>query len=98
VKLGEATRKLSEERLRTWIRRDRTGLRKEILRAILELKEFGAEDLRRYLVERGFEVKITSLRSILGHLDSRVGIIRKRASAGRYELRSDLLPIVRRLR
>ncbi len=90
-KVGEATptRKLSEERLRTWIRRDKTGLRREILRAILELKEFGAEDLHGYLAERGFEVKVKSLRSILGHLSSRVGILKqKRTSAGfRYELR-----------
>ena len=92
-------KRLVEGRLRSYLSRDRTGIRHEVLRLFVKLKSVTIAELVAELQSQ-FAVTFHAIASMVGIIASRIGILRaQRNSDGihNYELKEKYLDIVVRI-
>ena len=92
-------KRLVEGRLRSYLSRDRTGIRREVLRLFVKLKSVTIAELVAELQSQ-FAVTFHAIASMVGIIASRIGILRaQRNSDGihNYELKEKYLDIVVRI-
>ena len=92
-------KRLVEGRLRSYLSRDRTGIRREVLRLFVKLKSVTIAQLVAELQSQ-FAVTFHAIASMVGIIASRIGILRaQRNSDGihNYELKEKYLDIVVRI-
>ena len=89
-----------EERLRGYLSRDRTGIRRALLSLFVTSRSMTIPRVYRELQE-GYPASYHSVASMVGMLASRIGILRVRRSpsgqASVYELREQYLDLVTRV-
>ncbi len=89
-----------EERLRGYLSRDRTGIRRALLSLFVASRTMTIPLVYRELQD-GYPTSYHSVASMVGMLASRIGILRVRRSAGGeasvYELREQYLDLVTRV-
>ena|SRR5271157_2143688 len=92
--------KVIETRLRNYVSRDRTGIRREMIRLFLKIKSFTIQDVFLYLKEK-FSISYHSVAAMVGIIASRLGIlhvIRNRdGTTSTYEVKEQYLDIVTRI-
>ena len=88
-----------EGRLRSYLSRDKTGIRREVLRLLLRIRQTTIADILAELKEQ-FSVSFHTIASMVGIIASRIGILRVSRSAGgvtTYELKEKYASMVVRL-
>jgi len=91
--------RMIEGRLRSYLSRDKTGIRREVLRILLRIRQTTIADIVDGLRER-FTVSFHTIASMVGIIASRIGILRVSRNAGgvtTYELRDKYASMVDRL-
>jgi len=92
-------KKVIEGRLRSYISRDKTGIRREVLRLFLRIKTITIADLVAEL-QKQFSVTFHAIASMVGIITSRIGILRaSRSGDGNtaYELKEKYADLVVRI-
>ncbi|HTY14614.1 MAG TPA: DUF2551 domain-containing protein [Methanoregulaceae archaeon] len=92
--------KVIETRLKNYVSRDRTGIRREMIRLFLKIKSFTIQDVYQYLKKK-FSISYHSVAAMVGIVASRLGILRvsrnKDGTTSTYEVREQYLDIVTRI-
>ncbi len=91
--------RMIEGRLMAYLNRDKTGLRREILRLFLRIRQVTITDVMERLKSQ-FSVSFHTIASMVGIIASRIGILRVSRSAGgitTYELKEKYSSMVVRL-
>ncbi|MDD1718715.1 MAG: DUF2551 domain-containing protein [Methanoregulaceae archaeon] len=79
-------RKIIETRLKSYISRDRTGIRREMLRLFLRIKSLTIQQIFDALNKR-FSISYHSVAAMVGIIASRIGILRvSRSKDGAYSV------------
>jgi len=89
-------KKVIEMRLRSYLSRDRTGIRREVLRLFVKTKSITIAELVAEL-QKQFVVTFHAIASMVGIIASRIGILRATRNAGgvnSYELKEKYVSIV----
>jgi len=92
-------KRIVEGRLRFYLSRDRTGIRREVLRLFVKLRSLTIADLVAEL-QTQFAVTFHAIASMVGIIASRIGILRAQRNADgvhNYELKEKYFDIVVRI-
>lgn len=92
-------KRVVEGRLRSYLSRDRTGIRREVLKLFVRLRSLTIADIVAE-IQTQFTVTFHAIASMVGIIASRIGILRaQRNSDGvhSYELKEKYLDIVVRI-
>ena len=91
--------KMIEGRLRSYLSRDKTGIRREVLRLLLRIRQTTIAEILAGLKEQ-FPVSFHTIASMVGIIASRIGILKVSRNAGgvtTYELKEKYSSMVVRL-
>jgi len=92
--------KVIETRLKNYVSRDRTGIRREMIRLFLKIKSFTIQDIYLYL-QKKFSISYHSVAAMVGIVASRLGILRvsrnRDGTTSIYEIREQYFDIVTRI-
>jgi hypothetical protein len=92
-------KRVVEGRLRSYLSRDRTGIRREVLRLFVKIKSMTIADLVAEL-QNQFAVTFHAIASMVGIIASRIGILRGTKNSNgvnNYELKEKYYDIVVRI-
>jgi len=92
-------KRVIEGRLRSYLSRDRTGIRREVLRLFLKTKSITIAELVAEL-QKQFTVTFHAIASMVGIIASRIGILRATRNADglhSYEIKEKYVDIVVRI-
>ena len=92
-------KRIIEGRLRSYLSRDRTGIRREVLRLFLRIKSITIAELVTEL-QKQFSVTFHAIASMVGIITSRIGILRATRNAegmNAYELKEKYADLVVRI-
>ncbi len=92
-------KRVIEARLRSYLSRDRTGIRRELLRLFVRVKSMTIAELVAEL-QKQFAVTFHAIASMVGIIASRIGIlhtIRNADGVSSYELKEKYVDIVVRI-
>jgi hypothetical protein len=96
----EGIRREIRRRLRAYLLRDRTGIRRELLGLFLRLRSLTIPRIYEFVTQR-FSVSYHALASMVGIIASRIGIlhVRKQADSPNaiYELKEEYVDVVTQL-
>ena len=96
----EGLRKEIRRRLRGYLLRDKTGIRREVLGLFLRLRSLTILRIHEFLTRR-FSVSLHALASMVGIIASRIGILRVKKQQDSpyavYELREEYVDVVAQL-
>ncbi len=85
-----------EARLRKYLERDRRGVRRELLRLLLEGKKFTTAELYEKLRERGFDLNVRGVSAMVGLMSARLGILKTElGDKNRYFLKPEYVELVK---
>jgi arginine repressor len=65
-----------EARLRKYLERDKKGVRKELLKLLLQGKKYTTEEIYKELNHRGVQLNIRGVSAMVGLMSARLGIIK----------------------
>jgi hypothetical protein len=65
-----------KNRLIRFLRKDKIGIRKSLLRLFLQAKSCTTVEVYDFLIKQGFDVNYRTVSSMVGHMHSRLGILR----------------------
>ncbi|MFZ0005803.1 DUF2551 domain-containing protein [Methanoregula sp.] len=91
--------RMIEGRLKSYLSRDKTGIRREVLRILLKIRQTTIADILAGLREQ-FKVSFHTIASMVGIIASRIGILKVSKNPGgvtTYELREKYACMVVRL-
>ncbi|HUH78878.1 MAG TPA: DUF2551 domain-containing protein [Methanoregula sp.] len=92
-------KRVIEGRLRSYLSRDRTGIRREVLRLFLRIRSITIAELVAEL-QKQFSVTFHAIASMVGIITSRIGILRSTRNAegmNTYELKEKYVDLVGRI-
>jgi len=92
-------RRVIEGRLRSYLSRDRTGIRREVLRLLVKIKSITIAEIVQEL-QKQFVVTFHAIASMIGIIASRIGILRSTRNAegvNSYELKEKYFDVVIRI-
>jgi hypothetical protein len=92
-------RRVIEGRLRSYLSRDRTGIRREVLRLLVKTKSITIAEIVLEL-QKQFVVTFHAIASMVGIIASRIGILRSTRNAdgvNSYELKEKYYDVVIRI-
>ncbi|PKG33003.1 DUF2551 domain-containing protein [Methanoregula sp.] len=92
-------KRVIEGRLRSYLSRDRTGIRREVLRLFVKTKAITIAELVAIL-QKQFTVTFHAIASMVGIIASRIGILRATRNpdgVNSYELKEKYVDIVTRI-
>jgi hypothetical protein len=92
-------KKVIEGRLKSYLSRDRTGIRREVLRLFVRIKSITVAEIVAEL-QKQFTVTFHAIASMVGIIASRIGILRSARNAegvNTYELKEKYVDIVIRI-
>jgi len=92
-------KRVIEGRLRSYLSRDRTGIRREVLRLFVRIKPISVAEIVAEL-QKQFTVTFHAIASMVGIIASRIGILHSTRNAdgvNAYELKEKYVDIVIRI-
>ena len=86
-----------KNRLIRFLRKDKIGVRKSLLRLFSEVKSCNTVEIYDYLIKQGFNVNYRAVSAMVGQMHSRLGILRFNLTYEHnvYTLKEDYLNIVK---
>jgi hypothetical protein len=93
----EQTEQTVKNRLIRFLRKDKIGIRKSLLRLFLQAKSCNTVEVYDFLIKQGFDINYRTVSSMVGHMHSRLGILWVYLAKERnvYSLKEDYLDIVK---
>ena len=97
---GDSMKKIDDSvknRLLKFLRRDKIGIRKSLLRLFSEVKVCNTVEMYDYLIKQGFKVNYRAVSAMVGQMHSRLGILNFYLTNEHnvYILKEDYLNIVK---
>lgn len=96
---GEIKKEI-EERLKAYLSRDKSGIRKEVVSIFIRIRTLTIAEIHERLSER-FSISIKAVASMVGTIASRIGILHVRRNAegtnSVYEVKEQYLDIMQRI-
>ncbi|MBO8180423.1 MAG: DUF2551 domain-containing protein [Archaeoglobus sp.] len=87
-----------EARVRKYLERDKNGLRKELLKILLEGKKFTTNEIHEVLAKKGYSISPRGVSAMVGLISARLGILKTElGEKNRYYLKSEYADLVRRI-
>lgn len=87
-----------ETRVRKYLERDKNGIRKELLKVLLEGEKFTTAEIHRKLSEKGYPISSRGVSAMVGLISARLGILKTElGEKNRYYLKSEYEDIVRKI-
>jgi len=86
----------AKNRLIKFLRKDKIGIRKSLLRLFSEVKSYNTVEIYDFLAKQGFNVNYRAVSAMVGQMHSRLGILRFNLTNehNSYTLKEDYLNIV----
>ena len=86
----------AKNRLIKFLRKDKIGIRKSLLRLFSEAKSYNTVEIYDFLAKQGFNVNYRAVSAMVGQMHSRLGILRFNLTNehNSYTLKEDYLNIV----
>lgn len=85
-----------EARLRKYLERDRRGIRKELLKLLLNGKKYTTLEIYEELRRRGFELNARGVSAMVGLMSARLGILKMElGEKNRYFLKPEYVELVK---
>ncbi len=85
------------ERVKKYLMRDETGIRKTVLKLFLEDNAFTTEAVYKFLVSKNFDVNYRGVSAMVGLMNTRLGILRidVKGDHNSYSLKKEHREVVR---
>ncbi|MBE8540239.1 DUF2551 domain-containing protein [Geoglobus acetivorans] len=85
-----------ERRLRKYLERDRTGVRKSLIKLLIEGRKYTTGEIHEMLKDQGFELNPRGVSAMVGLMSARLGILKvEMGEKNRYCLKSEYLDLVK---
>ncbi len=85
-----------EARLRKYLERDRKGVRKELLKLLLDGRKYTTTEIYEKLKEKGFDLNIRGVSAMVGLMSARLGILKMEiGDKNRYFIKPEYVDLVR---
>jgi len=85
-------------RLRKYLERDRSGIRKALLKIVLSGEKLTTEEIQRRLAGMGYNLNIRGVSAMVGLMSARLGILKLEiGEKNKYYLKKDYENIVREI-
>lgn len=86
------------ERLKAYLAKDRTGLRRELLLIFLQGGKYNSSEIHDLLKSKGYDVNQKGVSAMIGIIGSRLGIIKSEGGDKRkYYLKKEYVGLVREI-
>ncbi|MCS7130914.1 MAG: DUF2551 domain-containing protein [Archaeoglobaceae archaeon] len=86
------------ERIKAYLEKDKTGIRRELLLILLEGGKYTTSEIYEILKGKGYGVNQKGVSAMIGIIGSRIGIIKSEAGdKKRYYLKKEYLQLVREI-
>lgn len=84
-----------EKRLRKYLDRDRSGIRRTLIGILLDGRKYTTEELHRKLSENGYDLNPRGVSAMVGLMSARLGILKvEMGEKNRYYLRKEYEELV----
>ncbi len=84
-----------ESRVRKYLERDKNGIRRELIKILLEGKKFTTEEIHRRLAEKGYAINVRGVSAMVGLISARLGILKTElGEKNKYYLRKEYAELV----
>ncbi len=85
-----------EARLRKYLERDRKGVRKELLKLLLDGRKYTTTEIYEKLREKGFDLNIRGVSAMVGLMSARLGILKMElGDKNRYFIKPEYVDLVK---
>lgn len=85
-----------EARLRKYLERDKKGVRKELLKLLLDGKRYTTTEIYEKLKEKGFDLNARGVSAMVGLMSARLGILKMElGEKNRYYLKPEYTDLVK---
>ena len=85
-----------EARLRKYLERDRKGVRRELLKLLLDGKKYTTAEIYQKLREKGFDLNARGVSAMVGLMSARLGILKMElGEKNRYFLKPEYVDLVK---
>ncbi len=86
------------ERIRKYLDKDKTGIRKELLLILLQGGKYTTSEIHEILRSKGYEINQKGVSAMIGIIGSRIGIIKSESGEKkRYYLKKEYSELVREI-
>ena len=90
------TKKEIEMRLRRYLERDKKGVRRELLKLLLDNKKYTTDEIYKKLKNKHFDLKARGVSEMVGLMSARLGILKMElGEKNRYYLKEEYADLVR---
>ncbi len=87
-----------ERRLRKYLERDRSGIRKCLIKILLEGEKFTTEDIHKKLKGRGYNINIKGVSAMVGLMSARLGILKvEMGEKNKYYMKKEYENLIKKL-
>lgn len=84
--------------MRSYLERDKTGIRKELLLILLQGEKYTTSEIYEILKKKGYDINQKGVSAMIGIIGSRVGIIKSEGGdKKRYYLKKEYIQLVREI-
>jgi len=85
-----------EARLRKYLERDRRGIRKELLKLLLNGRKYTTHEIYEELKRRGFDLNARGVSAMVGLMSARLGILKMElGEKNRYFIKPEYVELVK---
>jgi len=86
------------ERIRKYLDKDKTGIRRELLLILLQGGKYTTSEIHEILQNKGYEINQRGVSAMIGIISSRIGIIKSEpGEKKRYYLKKEYSELVREI-
>jgi len=90
------TKKEIEYRLRRYLERDKKGIRKELLKLLLDNKKYTTDEIYQKLKDKDLDLKARGVSAMVGLMSARLGILKMElGEKNKYYLKEEYADLVR---
>lgn len=90
------TKKEIELRLRRYLERDKKGIRKELLKLLLDNKKYTTDEIYQKLKDKDLDLKARGVSAMVGLMSARLGILKMElGEKNKYYLKEEYADLVR---
>ncbi len=83
-------------RLINYLKRDRRGIRREVLSILIDGKKYTTNEIYNILRSRGYDINLRGVSAMLGLMNTRLGIVRTEMSEkNRYYIKTEYIDLVK---
>jgi len=87
-----------ERRLRKYLERDRSGIRKCLIRILLDGGKYTTEEIHKKLRGEGYDINIKGVSAMVGLMSARLGILKiEMGEKNKYYMKKEYRDLIERL-